>query len=665
MTTCSDCSKCRFRDQIDADLINHLAIVGNINVGKTTLFSRITTGEPQLVSLTDSFGEISSAPARHADITIFDTPGTFSIFGKSDEERLSRDVLLHVAKTEHSSGIIFIADVKNLKRSLELAVQYAEYGLPMMLVINMMDEAASHGIFVDTQRLSEIFGLEVYQTAIREGIGVPELLDGISNMRIPNPLVELPPKIEHFLDMIGKILTPSVISPRLLGIMLLVGDLSVESYVNRKFGPIVFRRLKELIDEFHREDKSYLPIALGNIYQKKAQQIMSEVASVEPQSKSRFTQKLGNWCTQISTGVPIALVILYLMYMFVGSFGATYLVDMIEVSFFQGLIMPIANHLLQPIPSQFLRELLIDENFGVIPTGIFLALGLVGPVMFCFYLAFGLLEDSGYIQRLSVLLDRIFRMMGLNGKGVIPLIMGFSCVTMSLLSTRVLETEKEKNIASFILFLGAPCAPMLAVMFTILDRMPKIVTVMYFAFIFIQMFLAGVIANRYLPGERTPLLMELIPIRIPNISVLVRNSAKKTIFFLKEAVPMFALSSVVVFIFKWFGGLQMLEHSLQHIIDIFLGLPEDSVQIFLKAIIRRESGATELLNLSGHYTHLQLVVSLLVLTIMLPCTNSAMVLYKERGPGVTATLIAITTFWAITFGSLVNHFCLWLGITFT
>ncbi|MBF0544499.1 MAG: ferrous iron transporter B [Candidatus Riflebacteria bacterium] len=665
MTTCNECSRCTLRGLSQGNPIGQLALVGNLNVGKSTLFSRITKGEPYFVNVPNSTSNVLATRAKHSDMTVFDTPGTFSIFATNEEEVISRDVLLMSSGSDKALGVIFVADVKNLKRSLTLALQYAEYGLPMSMVVNMMDEAPSRGIRIDTEKLSEIFGIDVHQTVIREGIGVQEIVEGISNMKTSRSIVEYPPRVESFLDLVGKILQPSSISPRLLGIMLLVSDSSVEKFVKKEFGPVVFKRLKDLVEEFHRADNASLPITLGNLYRKKAKQITEKVAVIEPSSGNPFTLKLGDWCTQILTGIPIALVILYFMYLFVGSFGATYLVDEIETTFFQGMVMPIANNLVRPIPSQFIRELLVDENFGVLPTGIFLALGLVGPVMFCFYLAFGVLEDSGYIQRLSVLLDRIFRLMGLNGKGVIPLMMGFSCVTMALLSVRVLDSEKERNIASFILFLGAPCAPMVGVMLTILERMPTYITFSLGIFVLLQMFLAGVVADKVLPGVTTPLLLELPPMRVPKLTGLLRSATFKTIFFLKEAIPMFVLSSVIVFVFQWVGGLKILEDSLKPIIDAFLGLPEDSVQIFLKALIRRESGATELLNLSGHYTHLQLIVSLLVMILMLPCTNAAMVLYKERGAKITAVLIFLTTVWAIAVGSLVNHFCLWSGITFT
>jgi len=307
----------------------------------------------------------------------------------------------------------------------------------------------------------------------------------------------------------------------------------------------------------------------------------------------------------------------------------------------------------------------MDPDFGVLPTGVFLALGLVLPVIFCFYLAFGVLEDSGYLPRISILLDKLLRLVGLNGKGVITLAMGFSCITMAILTTRLLDTEKEKNIASFLLFLGFPCAPFVAVMLIILKMMPLAATVTVFGLIAVQVLAAGYIANKVLPGARPSFIMEIPPMRVPKPLQIVKRAALKTYFFMKEAVPVFILASALIFAFERVGGLDMLERISRPLISTFMGLPEKSVQVFIKTIVRRESGAAELEHLSSVYTNLQLVVSLLVMTFIAPCINSTIVLFKERGIR-TATVIMITVMvYAVFMGSVVNHFCRLFGITFT
>lgn len=308
--------------------------------------------------------------------------------------------------------------------------------------------------------------------------------------------------------------------------------------------------------------------------------------------------------------------------------------------------------------------MIMDPDFGVLLTGIFLALGLVLPVIFCFYIAFGLLEDSGYLPRLSILLDKVFKIMGLNGKGVIPLVMGFSCITMSILTTRMLNSEKEKNIACFLVFLCMPCAPLLAVMLVILDDMPFYATVTVFTIILSQILVAGVLANRILPGIRSGLIMQIPAMRVPKLFPVLKMAYQKTFHFMKEAIPVFVFSSVVVFLFQKAGGLAFLETTFGPYLDKILGLPEKSIQVFLKTMIRRESGAAELQHLAGGFTHLQLVVNLLVMTLIAPCINAIIVLFKERGLKTGASILATGVVYAVAVGSLVNLACQALGITY-
>ncbi len=529
----------------------------------------------------------------------------------------------------------------------------------------MIDEAFPRGIEIDIDKLSEILGVRVYTTVAREGIGVPKLMSGLSEMKIPKKLIKYPDWIEKFLEIVTKFLGPADISTRAIGLLLLAEDRGIDKYIDNKFGPGMLLQLKELADESRNEAPMSCSMLLTNLYNKKASEIVNAIQTVEPPSKNPLLVKFGDWCTQFSTGIPIAITILWAMYMFVGAFGATYLVDQINGIFFEGFLIPLAEKLVNPIPSVFIRDMIIDADFGVLPTGVFLALGLVVPVLFCFYIAFGILEDSGYLPRVSLLLDKVFQKMGLNGKGVIPLVMGFSCVTMALLTTRLLDTEKEKNIASFLLFLSMPCAPLIAVMLIILDEMPISATITVFGIICSQILIAGFLADKILSGSRTPLFLEIPPMRLPKPFHIIKMSTLKTYFFMKEALPVFIFASLIVFLFQRMGGLTMLENVTGPFLSKIIGLPEKSIQVFIKTMIRRESGAVELQHLNTVYTNLQLVVNLLVMTFIAPCINAIIVLFKERGVKVSVTILSVVTVYAIIIGSIVNHTCRYFGITFS
>ena len=608
---------------------------------------------------------LTAGKIKSLDATLYDTPGIYSIFSANEDEVVSRDILLPQKSFSPISSILLVADAKNMKRSLAIALQYAEYGLPMLVDINMIDEATARGIDINFDKLSEILGIDVCTSIAREGIGVRKVLTNLKSPRIPKKLVSYPEWVNNFIDIIEKICKVQDISPHVIGLLLLAGDKSIEGYLAGKLGPELLKDLKDLAADYRKEDAETFRAYIVNLYNRKAEQIVKETQEVEPPVKIPQLVTFGDWCTQLHTGVPIALIVLVLTYLFVGSFGATFLVDTINRVIFGGYIIPWTAKIIEPIPSQFVRDMIIDPDFGILPSGVFLALGLVMPVLFCFYLVFGVLESSGYLPRLSILLDKIFRKMGLNGKGVIPLVMGFSCVTMAILTTRLLDTKKEKNIATFLLLLGMPCAPLIAVMLVILETMPFSATLTVFGIIFVQTFIAGFVANKIIPGQGSPLIFEIPPIRFPKPAQVIKSAASKTYFFIKEAIPVFIFASLLVFLFERIGGLDALERLSRPLIHNLMGLPEKSVQVFIKTIIRREAGATELEHLRGVYSNLQLVVNLLIMTFLTPCINAIMVLFKERGQKTGALIIVTVVIYAILMGSFVNHICLAMNITFS
>jgi ferrous iron transport protein B len=642
-----------------------VAIVGNMNVGKSSLFSWLSEKESTAKNFPGTTVSLMAGRIKTLDATVYDTPGIYSIFSANEDEMVSRDILLPHKSFDQVSSILLVADAKNMKRSLAIALQYAEYGLPMLMDINMIDEAMARGIEVNTEKLSGTLAIDTCTSIAREGIGVRKILSRLKSPRIPKKLVNYPDWVNSFIGIVAERCSDADISFRVIGLLLLSGDRSIERYLAKKYGNELSAELKELAADYRKGSSDTFRAFLVNLYNKKAEQIAKEILKVEPPRKNPFFVSFGDWCTQLHTGVPIALGVLVLVYLFVGSFGATFLVDLINGTVFEKFLIPWTTRLLEPIPSKFVRDMIVDPDFGILPTGVFLALGLVMPVLFCFYLVFGILENSGYLPRLSILLDKVLRKMGLNGKGVIPLVMGFSCVTMAILTTRLLDTKKEKNIATFLLLLGMPCAPLIAVMMIILDKMPFSATLTVFGIIFAQTFIAGFVANKILPGQGSPLIFEIPPMRAPKPMQVVRSAAHKTYFFIKEAIPVFIFASLFVFLFERAGGLEILENLLQPVINTMMGLPEKSVQVFIKTIIRRESGATELEHLRSSYTNLQLVVNLLVMTFLTPCINAIMVLFKERGRKTAVIILGAVITYAVLMGSLISHICLALGITFT
>ncbi|MFN2352993.1 MAG: FeoB small GTPase domain-containing protein [Desulfopila sp.] len=676
-------------------------LIGNMNVGKTSIFNSLTTKKVRPVNIPGSTVAVCRGEIKGGRGILYDTPGLASIFSNNEDERAARRIVLGQANgydngRENSknsrincsndcskdcgggyakdyakdynnevNGIIIVADAKNLKRSIAIALQYGEFGLPILLNINMMDEASSRGITIDKERLAELMGVEVTTTIAPEGIGIRELRAALGDLRPLKFAVSYPPPLEKLLQDVKKVLGGNHIAPRGIALLLLHHDMDARRYVESRYGAQALKKCVALVEKYYEDAPNHDRHLLAEMYNTIASRITAAVQVAEPPPKSSLLMKFGDMCTAFSTGIPIAVLVLLGMYFFIGEFGATYLVDTVNSKVFEGVLFPLVSQFTDRLPSPFVRDMIMDPDFGILPTGVFLALGLVLPVIFCFYIAFGILEDSGYLPRISILLDTVFQKLGLNGKGVIPLVMGFSCVTMALLTTRVLNNDKEKNIVSFLLYLCMPCAPLIAVMLIILEKMPVSATITVFGIIFSQVIVAGYLANRILPGERSPLLLEIPPMRLPKPLAVLKMAVAKTYFFMLEALPVFIIASLGVFLFERVGGLGLLERTLGPMIHHVMGLPEKSVQVFIKTMIRRESGAAELEHIRHMYTNLQLVVNLLVMTFVAPCINSFIVLFKERGIKAGLVINVGVFLWAILVGSLVNNICLYLGVSFS
>ena len=288
------------------------------------------------------------------------------------------------------------------------------------------------------------------------------------------------------------------------------------------------------------------------------------------------------------------------------------------------------------------------------------------PVLATFFLAFAVLEDSGYLPRMSLLLDRALRRIGLTGKGLVPLVMGFSCVTMAVLTTRMLDSRKQRLIATLLLVLAAPCAPLLGVMMVLLGRLGIGATLLTFGLIFFQFGLVGWLANRILPGRRPDFLLELPPLRAPRLRNTLTKTGHRLYWFLREAIPYFVLGTLVLYGLDQLGLIDDMRDLTRPVLVRFVGLPPESADVFLMSFVRREAGAALLVQqaMGGAYDGVQAVVTLLVMTLMIPCVNTLLVMFKERGLVAGSAILVFVMTYSLLFGALVNQVLRALGVTF-
>ncbi len=368
---------------------------------------------------------------------------------------------------------------------------------------------------------------------------------------------------------------------------------------------------------------------------------------------------------QPMTGLPILGLVLYLTYLFVGVFGAQTLVGLLEDGLFATYINPTAVRAADLVPFALVRDFLVGE-YGLVTMGLTYAIAIVLPVVTTFFLVFGFLEDSGYIPRLAIFSDRLFRAMGLNGKAVLPMVLGLGCDTMATMTTRILGTPKERLIAITLLALGVPCSAQLATIMGILGGISVWALVTLFGVVLSQMVIVGFVAARALPGERSDFIMELPPLRLPRAGNLLRKTALRVRWYLGEAVPLFLIGTALLFVLHKSGGLDALTGLASPIVTGALGLPPKAAEVFVMGFLRRDYGAAGLFVMVGEGTlsGVQALVALTVMTLFVPCVANLLMIIKERGARVGAAILVFVTIVALGTGAALNAVLRVLGVSF-
>ncbi len=342
------------------------------------------------------------------------------------------------------------------------------------------------------------------------------------------------------------------------------------------------------------------------------------------------------------TGVPILLLVLYFgLYQFVGVFGAGTIVDFLEAGIFEEFINPwVYNVVSTYIPWHWMQELLANE-YGIITLGIRYAIAIILPTVGTFFFMFSIIEDSGYLPRLAMLVDRIFKKIGLNGRAVIPMTLGFGCDTMATMVSRTLETKRERFISTLLLALAIPCSAQLGVIFGLLAGY-KFATVVWLVFMVLVFLFIGFLTSKILPGDKPSFYMEVPPLRLPKISNVLTKTYTRMQWYFVEIVPIFIFASVLIWASNLTGIFTVLVGWMEPIVN-FIGLPDKAAEAFLFGFFRRDYGAAGLYDLqkAGLLSPRQLVVAAATLTLFVPCIAQFAMMLKERG---TKTAIGMVAF---------------------
>ncbi len=632
-----------------------IALVGNPNVGKSVIFNALSGLKMDVSNYPGTTIEIAKGQLTvgHTVYDLIDTPGIYGVSSFNDEEMVAQRGILQ------ADVIVNVVSALSLDRDLFLTLQLIDLGKPMVVVINQWDEAEKSGLEIDLVKLESALKLPIITTVATENKGIDNIKEIIPNASS----LELSP----FLAQRAKYYIDSGLD-RALSILVLENDGLAKSKCN-------------VVANENCRDEIY------NLRRSRVNDIYSDSVRVHA-VRYNLSKKLGQLLMHPFWGGIISFLVCYLIfYQLLGVVIAQKLVDITEkrimnvyyepgikkifaqftpvkitvndksYCFPQGTNKnkPEFNELdkvIQNVPGNeisynfwyhhdvlaFISNILVGE-YGVLTLAVTYLLALLLPLVIGFYLGLSLLEDSGYLPRLAVLVDGFMNKIGLNGRAIIPLILGLGCVTMATITTRLLTTRREKIIATALLGVAIPCSAQLGVVSGVLAASGGAKAwFIYLALVFSMLGISGLLLNKILPGNSDGLMIDLPPMRLPRLDNVLSKTLSKSFSFLKESAPMFALASLVVTIAQMMGLLDFFIEIAKPATQTWLQLPSDPriATTFILGIVRRDFASFGLTQV--HLTPVQAIVAMIVITLFVPCIATVGVMIKERGLKIALTI---------------------------
>jgi ferrous iron transport protein B len=628
-------------------------LVGNPNVGKSVLFG----------ALTGKYVTVSNYPGTTVEVTrgsatieghpwhVMDTPGTNNLLPMSEDEQVTRDILL----SERGYAALQVCDAKNLRRGLLMSLQLAEAGVPFALALNMADEAASRGIAIDAERLSRELGVDVIPAVAVERKGLPQIQAALSRARPSTLRTRYDAHIEAAIAEVEPLMPPGGIGTRALAVMALAGDESLRPHLAARLDAAGLARL----DEVRRGLASRYPESVRYVLARQrlaAADKLHDAVVVRGGATlaSGLGRKLGGWTTHPLYGIPILAIVLFAAYEFVGVLGAKTMVDFMENTVFAKWIVPFVDRAVRLVPWDGAVRFLVGPpdvevtshggfligKYGLLSMGLAYGFAIVLPIVATFFIAFSVLEDSGYLPRLAVMVNKLFKRMGLNGKAVLPMVLGLGCDTMATMTARIMETRKERVIVTLLLALAVPCSAQIAVIFAMTSSLSAVANLWFGGTLLAVIFLVGWLAAKVLPGRGSDFMLELPPLRVPQASNIAVKTLARIEWYLREALPLFVVGTLILWSLDRFGGLSLLERAASPVVVGLLGLPKEAASAFILGFLRRDYAAAGLFQhfqpaiQAGTMTwdmEVQITVALVTITLFIPCIANFFMILKERG----------------------------------
>ncbi|MFW6316934.1 MAG: ferrous iron transport protein B, partial [Halorubrum sp.] len=489
-----------------------VAVVGAPNVGKSVLFGELAA---EYVTVSNYPGTtVETSVATVGPYRVVDTPGVHGIGSFSEAERVTRDVVLD------ADAVVNVVDATRLDRDLFLTLQLLDMGVPTVVALNMMDEARSDGAEIDVDALETALGVPVVPTVAVAGSGVDRVRDRLSEASAPASSA-----IRSYYDELPE----EVTATRAERTLLVEGDEPTVARVDAgdlvADGGDAAPADPGLREEVYRHRRS------------RVRSLTDEAVRVTDAGRTRG-DRLDALLMRPVTGVPIALALLGAVFYFVGVLVAQRVVGYTESVLFGRHYVPAVEAVVERVaPATASTDpvafLLVNENLGLLTVTVQYLLGVLLPLVVGFYLVIGTLEDSGVLPRIAVLTDRGLSRIGLNGRAVVPLIVGVGCVTMAVVTTRMVGSRRERLISTALLGLAVPCSAQIGVIMGLLAGLGVVWWAGYLLVLLGVLGVAGVFLDRALPGDGDALIEELPRLRPPQPRNVARKTGHRTAGFLR------------------------------------------------------------------------------------------------------------------------------------
>jgi ferrous iron transport protein B len=606
-----------------------IALIGNPGAGKSLIFNQLTGLGVEVNKYPGSAIslECGNVCYKKEKIELIDLPGIYTLDGDSEEEVLVRRFL----EKNGADSLIAVIDAKKLERNLYLLAQVAEYSLPMIIVVNMIDEAERQGLLIDTARLGVIFGCDVLPAAAVQGKNIDRILP-LALRSSPSPVLHIP--YDHHIEAALRSLEKTMGTPRQKNLLALQGsgdELALRDAAASIAGEI---------EQRHR-------MSVGQIIATNRHNFARGVATeILKQGPKRKIFDLDSILTRAFPGIPILCLILFSLLLSVFVIGS-WMEALIVGGFTTYILTPFSGLGLHPLAERIGYSILVAIEAG---------LGIAFPFVFTFYLGLSFLEDTGYMTRAAFLADRAMHRLGLHGEAIIPMVIGFGCAVPAIMSLRILKTRREQTIAAFLITL-VPCSARTVVIAGIVAAFVGIIWAFsIYLIVFILIIITAIVMSRLTPGEQFGMIVEMPSLRKPRIKLVLQKSWLRIKEFLFIAMPLLIVTSIFLGLFQYFGVIDTFQALVAPITVSLLGLPAYASTALLFGIFRKELAFETLAVLSGTadlgsvMTSVQLYTFAIVSILFIPCISTVAVLYRQLGLKVAV----LTSVYSLGLGMLIG-----------